>query len=149
MPFHPASFDEYFAPLAEVLETMASTEGLTLERYYHETPTWSLCFAHPNGGQAKIDISATSHNEVTVQAIWWLDEYETFTRSLLWGEKLISERTAEAVSKICQSTFRAAIAWKKGNWTQVADGYEPYWSSIGASNFEAWANPWPLPVQRG
>ena len=148
MPFHPSDLEEYFGPLAEDLEAIAETEGLRLEKYYHDAPAWSLCFGHPNGGQAKIDVSATGEDEVTIQAAWWLDEFRTFTRSLLWGRKTICRRESQAVASLVQQIFTETLAWQSGNWTQVADGYEPYWSSIGASSFEAWANPWLLPTRR-
>ena len=148
MPYCPPDLEEYFAPLAGILEAFSETKGVTLEKYYHDAPSWSLCFGHPNGGQAKIDVSATDSGEVTIQAVWWLDEQKTFTRSLLWGSKTTCPRAAANVAAVIESTFADALVWKQGNWTQIADGYQPYWASFSPESFESWANPWPLPGGR-
>jgi len=148
MTFVPSDLDAYFEPLSLALNAFASERGLLVERYYHESPSWSLCFGHPRGGQAKLDVSAKSEEEVVIQAVWWLDSYTNFTRSLRWGEKQNCARESHVVEAVVSRIFSEALNWQLGTWTQVAEGYKPYWSSFTPEAFAAFANPWPKPAHR-
>jgi hypothetical protein len=86
-----------------------------------------------------------SESEVQVSAVWWLDEYNAFSRSLHWGPKVLTNRVPELVALAVERTFTEALGWSLGSWNQVADGYEPSWSAIGAEQFHQFANPWPVP----
>ncbi len=37
--------------------------------------------------RAKIEVNAIQPEEVAVSATWWVDDYATFTRSILWGRR--------------------------------------------------------------
>jgi hypothetical protein len=145
MAYFPRDLDEYFTPLSATLNSFVERRGLLLEKYYHESPSWSLCFGHPKGGQAKIDVSAESNEQVCVQAVWWVDDYATFRRSLLWGEKRYQARQPEEVAVAVDRAFSETLSWEVGTWTQVAEGYQPYWSAFTAESFAKFANPWPKP----
>ncbi len=80
--------------MADGLSAIAMKYGLVVERYYHDAPQWFLGFGHPLGGQAKIEVSASEPEEVTVSATWWVDDYTTFTRSILWGPRARVPRNA-------------------------------------------------------
>jgi hypothetical protein len=86
-----------------------------------------------------------SDTELQVSAVWWLDEYDTFTRSLHWGPKVLTKKAPELVALAVERSFTEALSWSLGSWNQVADGYKPYWSAIGAERFHQFANPWPVP----
>jgi len=143
--YFPADLDAYFAPLSATLNSFAERHGLLVEKYYHDSPSWSLCFGHPKGGQAKIDVSAESEEHICVQAVWWVDDYASFSRSLRWGEKLHQARQPEEVAAAVNRSFSEVLHWEPGDWTQVAEGYKPYWSAFTAEAFAKFANPWAEP----
>jgi hypothetical protein len=149
MSYMPRDLDDYFAPIGGVIGDFAQQHGLLLEKYYHESPTWSLCFGHPKGGQAKVDVSADSEQHVVVQGIWWLDDYASFTRSLLWGEKHGIARQPAAIADALEQSFRDVLRWELGNWNQVATGYRPYWEAFTPDAFVRFSNPWPEPNGEG
>jgi hypothetical protein len=141
----PEDLDSYFAPIAGTLAAFASTRGLLLHKYYHDAPAWSLCFGHPAGGQAKVEVSAKSEDDVQVSAVWWLDDYNTFTRSLHWGTKVVTEKDPQSVALAVERAFGESLGWSLWSWNQVVGGYEPSWSTIGAERFHQFANSWPVP----
>jgi hypothetical protein len=54
----------YFLPVSGALTQFANRRNLIIEKYYQEVPMWSLCFSHPNGGQAKLDVIRDSQQTV-------------------------------------------------------------------------------------
>ncbi len=144
-PFCPPDLEAFFEPVAVAVLQFAEAQGLLLEKYYHESATWSLCFGHPKGGQAKVEIAAVGPEEVQVSAIWWMDDYKSFTRNLRWGRHLKVPREPIETVRAVKSLFAEALQWTPGTWNQVADGYRPYWSDFTEQEFYAFANPWPLP----
>lgn len=144
----PEDLESYFASIAKTLTAFASTHGLAVQKYYHDAPAWSLCFGHPLGGQAKIEISAVSEANVQVSAVWWQDDYNTFTRSLHWGPRVEVHKSPEPLASAIENAFVEALGWPLDSWNQVASGYQSSWSAIGAERFPQFANPWPVPTRR-
>ncbi len=89
-----------------------------------------------------------SEAKVQVSAVWWLDDYNTFTRSLHWGPKVVANKLPELVALAVEHAFGEALGWPLGSWNQVAGGYQSSWSAIGAERFSQFANPWPVPKRR-
>ena len=144
-PFYPSDLDAFFSPIAVGVVDFAEEQGLLLEKYYHDSASWSLCFGHPNGGQAKVELAAVDPEEVQVSAVWWVDDYKSFTRSLRWGPSVRVPRKVTETLLAIERVFAEALQWTPGSWTQVADGYRPYWSEFTEEDFRSFANPWPLP----
>jgi len=136
-------FEQFFSPLSRTISAFAADHGLALEKYYHDAPTWSLGFGHPLGGQAKIDVSRLDDLRVQVQAIWWLDDYRTFTRSLKWGGKSVAAPNPSVVSGMLSDALGECLSWSQPDRTDIASGYEPFWSSMSEGEFNAMANRWP------
>lgn len=145
MAFYPEYLDAYFAPLSPSMNAFIGKYELILEKYHHDAPIWSICFGHPKGGQAKIDISVESEEFVIIQAIWWLDDYAKSTRSLRWSEKYHVPRNPSDSSVTLHRLFHEVLQWELGIWTEVAEGYQEVWSSFTAESFNTWANPWNKP----
>lgn len=127
--YMPPDLSAYFAPLREPLTTFAADHGMILQKYYHDAPTWSLCFGHPNGGQTKIDVTAVSDSEVQIQAIWWCDDYDTFTRSVAWGAKQNASLQEDRVMSTVKQTFQEALLWQDEARTDIVHGYASSWSN--------------------
>jgi hypothetical protein len=144
-PFYPSDLDAYFSPIGVRVVEFVEEQGLTLEKYHHDSATWSLCFGHPNGGQAKVELAAVGPDEIQVSAVWWVDDYKSFTRSLRWGPSVRVPRKATEIRLAIEGVFAEALKWTPGSWTQVAGGYQPYWSEFTEEEFRSFANPWPLP----
>jgi hypothetical protein len=107
---------------------------------------WSFCFAHPQGGQAKLDLSIDGSGAIILQSVWWVDSYAEFTRSLRWGSRVaVAQEPTAAVDSLRNALFEA-VSWAPGEWTQVADGYRPIWGQYSEAEFRAMTPKWPSPT---
>lgn len=138
-------YDNFFWPLAETLTKFAEDHNLLVEKYYHDVPMWSLCFNHPKGGQAKIDITKVGVDRIEISSAWWLDEYEKSCRSLKRGKKAKLKMSPGALKAGLAKTLKEILAWERGDWTTVATGYESAWSGVTKGQLESWASKWPTP----
>src|SRR3982751_1898822 len=77
-----AGYESFFAPFSGLFIEFAKNYNLVIEKYYHDAPSWSLCFSHPKGGSAKIDVNRDDQFLVSVTGVWWVDDYDSFTRSI-------------------------------------------------------------------
>lgn len=141
-----AELERFFAPVAHHIDDFASQHNLLLEKYYHEAPMWSLGFAHPAGGQARLDVARTKDDGLSVGASWWLDDYDSFTRSIRTNESMPVARNGEALKSELERLLSEVLTWKRGAWTQVATGYKGIWDKAWTkTQFEKLANQWPSP----
>lgn len=141
-----AQLEQFFGPLARHIDDFASRHNLLLEKYYHEAPMWSLGFAHPAGGQARLDVTRTEDNGLAVSASWWLDDYDQFTRSIRTREPVSVAHDGDALIQRLERLLGEILAWKPGAWTQVATGYKGIWDKVWTkAQFEQLANQWPQP----
>ena len=141
-----ADYELYFASVADALTAFASGHGLVIEKYYHEAPVWSLCFSHPSGGEAKIDVARNTADFVTIDGCWWIDDYGTFSRSLKWLGAKDCPREQRKLASTLESSLRLMLSWKRGDWTQVVTGYEKIWGPVWTrEEFDALGGRWPIP----
>jgi hypothetical protein len=72
----------FFAGIAPALEAFADKHNLKIDKYYHESPTWTLMFRHPQKGIAMIEVERLSGCSLRLRAVWWHDDYDAATRSV-------------------------------------------------------------------
>lgn len=130
-----ARLEEYFAPLAACLEDFAARHHLLVDRYYHDSPSWALCFAHPRGGSAKIDVVRAAEGALEVHSIWWLDVYREFTRYLRDGTLRPCEVSAAALEPVLAEALAEILSWTPGDWTRTARGYGNVWGRFSEEEF--------------
>jgi hypothetical protein len=123
-----AENERFFAPIGRTLIDFARRYNLFLETYYHDAPSWSLCFSPPQGGFAKLDVCQESETTVSIVGVWWVDDYDRGTRFLKWIDKVEVERQPDSVEEHLIATLKAVLASKAGEWTRVATGYGGIWS---------------------
>ena len=141
-----ADHDRFFAAVARGITDFATAHNLLLEKYYHEAPMWSLGFAHPAGGQARIDVTRTEEDGLSVGATWWIDDYDSFTRSIRVQNPVPTELVRAKLTPRLEQLLTEVLAWKPGDWTQVATGYKGIWDKTWTkAQFEKLAHQWPCP----
>ncbi len=140
-------YDAYFAPIAAALDTFARTHNLLIQKYYHDTPVWSLCFTHPQGGQARLDIRRDDDTTLRIQTVWWQDDYDAHTRHIRWGEEVTIPRDETVVTTHLQRMLTELLRLPAGNWTQSCPDYEHLWGRMSKEEFEAMVPRWPVPKE--
>jgi hypothetical protein len=143
--FDLEAMEGFFAPIAEVLTEFARSRNLLIDKYYHDEPSWSLCFNHPQGGQAKISILYKESDAAILVSMWWRDDYESFTRSVRRGNEKDCPRVPEQVRTLLERELEEVLSWRDGDWTKVVGGYENPWKRYTREEFESMTPDWPLP----
>lgn len=141
--------EKWFAPLAGVIETFALEHNLFIDKYYHDLPSWDLRFSHPKGGTASISISNIAPDHANIGSVWYVDEYDRFTRSLHWRAARSILKQPEVVLKALAEEFHAIIAVPFGAWNQVARDYEQIWGHYTKEQFYAVGPHYPKPIIGG
>jgi hypothetical protein len=139
-----SAIDAYFRPIAATLIQFAQRHNLAHEKYPHGAIMWSLCFAHPRGGHAKIDLMEFSPDQMRIAPVWWIDDFDRFARCLRWGEKSLCPLVPADAERHLGEVLAVILAWSPGDWTQVATGYESSWSRYSRAEFDAMSPRWPL-----
>ena len=68
--------------LAPVVQAFADAHNLLLRRHETDLLSWSLCFSHPQGGRARIEISYWPGDAFRVVSRWWQDDYDSYSRRI-------------------------------------------------------------------
>jgi hypothetical protein len=139
-----AAIDAYFHPIAATLLNFAQRHNLGHEKYPHGAIMWSLCFAHPQGGHAKIDLMDYSAAQMKIAPVWWVDDFHRFERRLKWGDKILCALEPNEAARILDQTLAAILGWQPGEWTQIATGYEKSWGAYTKEQFDSMAPRWPM-----
>lgn len=137
--------EEWFSCIAAPIERFVAEKGLVLDKYYHEAATWDLRFGHPSGGNASIEV-ANAGDMARLTTVWYLDDYDKFTRYLHWREPVEVELDAEAISNALFVELEAIVTTRPGEWTQTATGYQETWGKYSKAQFEAMGRTYPIPI---
>ncbi|MBV1876740.1 MAG: hypothetical protein KUG79_03765 [Pseudomonadales bacterium] len=143
--FDIAKQDAWFAPLENNITEFAEKYALTIDKYYHASPSWNLRFGHPNGGNASVSISNQSPEQATVASVWYLDNYDEFTRYLYRSKPVLISKNAELVVEMLKQEFMALVKISTGNWTRIASNYKQLWGRYSKSEFEKMGPHYPKP----
>jgi hypothetical protein len=144
--FDLESAERYFAPISTCMENFAKRHNLFVDKYYHESESWNLRFAHSKGGNATIDIGRLSDDEVSVSSAWYVDDYDSFTRCLHRRDKKPIGIDSNILRKALREELLAILAVEFGKWTEVVDGYQASWSRYTKEESEALPPHYPQPT---
>ena len=142
-------FEGCSSPIGEYLNGFAESYHLLLEKYHHTHPVWNLCFSHPISGKAKIEIEH-GDDELTIMGIWWVDNYDTFTKSTKKTKSVRCGVSTAELHPLLLKTFREVLSFAFGDWSQVTTGYQGIWDEAWTKEqFEELSRQWPLPRLSG
>ncbi|MGO9316406.1 MAG: hypothetical protein ACLPXT_07530 [Terracidiphilus sp.] len=122
-----AGYEAFFSPINELFVDFAKNNNLVIQKYYHDAPCWSLCFSHPSGGVARIDLERKSESKLGISGIWWVDDYDSFTRSIKNTNIVECEPTPLAVEPHLKATLKSVLSLTPGDWSQVITGCDRFW----------------------
>ena len=138
--------EQWFAPIAGVLESFAQRHNLLVDRYYHDSPSWTFRFNHPRGGQASVGVSCNAGETASIYSTWHVDDYDRFTRSIHWRKPRAVSKDANALLEDLELELSAILAVPLGQWNQVADGYANVWGRYTKDEFEKLQPSYPDPI---
>lgn len=140
-----SSYEFFIAPAEESILLLVDRRRLVLQKYYHNSASWDLCFAHPNGGLAKVEIYMQSDSNARIRAIWWLDDHDEGTRSIRRSsDRFMSPNVPQFVGEV-ESILDDVLCWQKGVWDSVHGGYRDIWNKYPDKDIEPASRNWQIP----
>ena len=127
-----------FFSIAKAIAEFAQRHKLVLDKYYHDSPSWSLRFNHPKGGRVSISVLRGTEDHVKVYSVWHVDDYDHSTRSLHWRNAREVPKHESAIRDALREEFEAILSVRFGDWTHVADGYKRSWRRSRRLNSRQW-----------
>lgn len=128
--------EQFFAPLSDEIRRFATAHNMAIEKYYHESPDWSLQFTPPQGGNATIDIRRVDEQTFMLYQIWFIDDYDAATRFSRWGNSPEYRVGEVSLTDVLNAALREMLAWPVGHWSQISKGYENAWHQFTREQFE-------------
>jgi hypothetical protein len=116
----------WFAQYEPLLMGFAERNNLAIAKYLKDSPSWHFVFAHPKGGQGRIDVTRVSEEGMTVSGVWHSDDYDVGTRSLKTWDAL-GETQPERLLETLSATLQKVLSLSGENYAVVAPGYKAMW----------------------
>lgn len=129
--------ERFFKPLAEEIEKFANDHNLIIDRYYHQGRVWSLRFAHPQGGDAALEIYMHDDDHFRIGESWCIDDYDTSTRSTRYSLSQPIRRGEHSLTPLLRQSLLEILSWQPGEWTKVSGDYQGIWHQYTRAEFEA------------
>jgi hypothetical protein len=144
--FDPKAAEQWFAPIAGVLVSFAQRHNLFVDRYYHDSPSWTFRFNNPQGGQASIGVSCDAGDIAAIYSSWHVDDYNRFTRFIHRRKSREVSKDANVLLEEMERELSAILAAPLGQWNQVADGYSNVWGRYTKDEFAKLTPSYPDPI---
>jgi hypothetical protein len=110
----------FFASHYHEIHRFAVACNMTIDRWPHNTDTWSLCFTPPQGGSAGITIRPLKGGTFKVHTGWCIDDYDAATRSIKHWESSICREGEVQLTELLRKALNDMLEWRKGDWSLVS-----------------------------
>jgi hypothetical protein len=118
--------EDFFARIGPVLSGFAEAYGLSVEKFCHGAPCWSLLFRHPGGGMGKIDVARSSDDYLRLSTYRWIDDYRQGIRFLRAEEDATTDVPCFEDSSVLIDTLEMILGWQRDDLTPHV-GYKDAW----------------------
>lgn len=136
----------FFNEISDIIGKFVNEYNLSIEKYPHQLPVWNLSFAHPESGEAYIEISKNIEDMIGISGHWFVDNYEEFTRYIKTSAPILIPITQKnLLHQYLTKEFGVMLTWKKGNWSSVSRGHKGDWGKYGKEKFYGMKNKLPIP----
>ncbi len=110
--------ERFFAQVAPAITRFAERHSLRIQRYYHDLPSWQLCFEHPKGGCAYVEVRRERDDAFRLLSAWWVDG--AGTRSSRFADAGPFAVRGTAIESLLQKHYTTVLRWRPGHWTLVS-----------------------------
>jgi hypothetical protein len=125
----------FFQKLSAVLLDFATAHNLSIDEYYHESPSWSFHFRHPKGGAASVSLERVDDSTIRIDGTWYIDEYETFTRHM--KQNLTQDLVLQNINlrSELETCLKEVASWEKKDMTPYS-WYKKVWSRYSKKEWD-------------
>jgi len=137
--------ERFFGVIGTVLEEFAQRHNLRIEKYYHQSPSWSFLFRHPKGGIGQIEVQRASEATISIVSDWWYDDYDAatrFIRSASVGPVPLNSELASGLEK----ALSELLSWRFGDWHERHTAYTIWRKTWTREQFQKLLAEYPEPI---
>ena len=116
----------YFNNISAILFKFASDFNLMIDKYYHNSKSWTFRFKHPKGGGGSVSLFYENGENCSIGNAWHINEYDTFTCYYKNGNNNYYKIADVNVYKALEDKLKEVIAWDK-NDLKPHRGYKNPW----------------------
>ena len=139
------ALEEFFSTIGGVLTRFADDFKLTVERYWHQFPSWRFTFKHPEGGLACIEVMKSGESEIEIYCYWWIDDFDQHTRYSRTVHSYSYQLEGLELYDLLKDRLELILSWTPNNWTEVSSGFEEAWSIFNKEHFLSLNDRYSLP----
>ena len=147
--FNLRECESFFVPMEDTIVRFAALRNLAIGKYYHDSPSWDLNFAHPAGGFGSVSLTRTSEAALHLSAVVWKDDYERFTRHIRQLAPRPFGQDEAQLSSALSRILDEVLNWPFDNLFLAYPGYEQEWGSLSKEQFLAAEPSFPTPRRTG
>jgi hypothetical protein len=136
---------QVFSKIAHAVSVFAELHRLFLEKNWHHKAMWRLRFAHPQGGQALIEITPASTETVAMQAMWWIDSFQDKMRRIKEGAAHVTGIDEDSIRVGLAGRFTEILGWQQDDWKTISPLPTEVVSGLSEKEFTDLYNSWPVP----
>lgn len=137
--------EKFFSRISGVLEAFAKTYNLTIEKYYHQGPSWVFVFRHPKSGNGQIEVEKAGDDSVVIRPSWYLDDYDNNTRWLKYPEGQEYSLDETILRNVLNKSLKEVISWERKELKPLKSRYYTWNKKVSKKKFEEQQNKYPIP----
>lgn len=136
----------FFSKIAGVLNKFEQDCNLKIERYYRQMPGWRFGFRHIKGGAGYIDVLKVDEKSVKLNAVWWIDDYDTGTRFTKTSDIVISSLDEIELYDKLTEMIKLVFSWQQEDLSPYkSEVYQRWKETWTKEDFERLNDKYPLP----
>jgi hypothetical protein len=116
----------FFDSMCRQLTTFASNHRLVIDKYYHDSKTWTFRFRHPFDGVANIEVGYIDGVSLSIWSCWQVSDYDRGTLSSRQSARTVQPLEPAQLQSLLDGLLRDVLSWRRGEWTDVATGYSEW-----------------------
>ena len=140
--------EDTIAPFVLCIAAFVRRRGVSLERYDHGAPVWTLSFRHPKGGTGSVVIAVSPGHDLTVRYNWSISDYDAGTHSLKKATQaaLLLPVSAEVLSTALDAALDELLSWSLDQLPLVHRAMQREWHRVTRAEFYAANAKLPMPT---
>ena len=127
-PRERQKLEQFFAPIAPLLEEFAARHNLRVHKYHRLNASWDFRFRHPAGGDVNFQVLWSGPDAVLlVVAHWQLCDYTKFRRSAWSSDRRWLPRDDPQLGSVLLGLLREIVALPVEVLVPDGRDYESLW----------------------
>ncbi len=136
--------EAFFSKISKVLKGFANRYNLMIDKYYHQTDSWTFRFRHPLGGHCHIHVHKCGEEHVELGVSWQICDYDASTMYSKHTKLKRCTLKKTALLALLTEMLKLVLCWRKEDLMPVNGKYNE-WKEVSKEEFEKQDDKYPIP----